>query len=406
MMEKSSRNALFVIALVFLCSVNTFAWDEVGHKLTAYIAWQRLTPEVRERVFKILMSAPEDSDLNTPYDAYNTRSDAVKKLELFMYASKWPDTVKDRSFEVRNKKYNQGNWHYGDIYWKQENGSASRIADFPVPSGLAVSKLAEFEKILGDGSYKDEEKSLALAWFLHVGGDLHNPLHNASRVTKQEPEGDQGGNRFVLAARTPTSFGVNLHSYWDGIIRRVKPRKNDAWDTDYLRPIAKKMIRKYKYNKMKDRLKLSDYKGWNDEGYSLLNEVVYTDELSRGRMPSKKYRKRAYKTAAEQITLAGYRLGETLNSIFGKQEIAKSKCRVIRSVMYPVTKRNLPGKKPRIALLDICPPNRGKVARPTTGVKVDGELIYYEFDIVRLFAGISEAKTFARKNKIFDAQYQ
>ncbi len=309
----------FVFLTVLFFANSALAWDEVGHKLSAYIAWERLTPEVREKVTKILLDAPEDSDLNVHYDAFNSRSEAVKRRELFMFASIWADVIRNRNFEVRYKKYHQGDWHYADIFWKQKNGKAEILEDFPEESGKAVPKLADFEKILRDSSYKPEEKAVALAWFLHVGGDLHNPLHNASRVTELEPKGDQGGNLFVLQKRTENSFGLNLHSYWDGIITRVRTRKNDACDTDYLAPIAGKLMKKYPYSKMQDRLKLNDYKAWNMEGFNYLNETVYAD-VERDEMPSEKYKKRAFNTASEQIALAGYRLGETLNQIFSQTE--------------------------------------------------------------------------------------
>jgi hypothetical protein len=35
-------------------------------------------------------------------------------------------------------------------------------------------------------------------------------------------------------------------------------------------------------------------------------------------MPSDKYKKRAYVISQEQIALAGYRMGQTLNEMFGK----------------------------------------------------------------------------------------
>lgn len=316
------RSVKLLMLLVFICipAVTANAWDEVGHKLTAYIAWQQMTPQAREKVFQILMKAPEDSDLSTPYDAFNSRSAATKKLELFMYASIWPDVIRNRAFEVRYGRYNHSNWHYAKIFWKQDEGKALKINDFPVESGIAVEKLGDFERILRDESLKDDERSVAIAWFLHVGGDLHNPLHNASRVTDLEPEGDQGGNLFVLRPRNDNDFGVNLHGYWDSIIGKVKPRKNDACDLDYLAPIARKIMKKHKLREMSPRLFLGEYTKWNDEGFALLDKVVYTDDLLRGVMPTRKYEKRAFKTASEEIALAGYRLGETMNMIFGGPE--------------------------------------------------------------------------------------
>jgi osmotically-inducible protein OsmY len=314
-----------LVFLIVLCfAPNAFSWGEVGHKISAYIAWERLTPEVREKVFKLLLAAPEDSDLNVMYDAYNSRSEAVKRRELFMFASIWPDFVRNRDFAVRYKNYHQGDWHYADIFWKQENGRAVILENFPEESGKAVPKLAELEKILAGASYKPAEKAVALAWFLHIGGDLHNPLHNASRVTETEPKGDQGGNLFVLRKRTEADYGLNLHSFWDGIIDRVEPRRNDACDTDYIKPIAEKLMKKYPSGKMAERLKPGAYKDWNAESFAFLNGVVYNG-IEREQMPSKKYQKRAYETSAEQIALAGYRLGATLNRIFGGTSEAAEK---------------------------------------------------------------------------------
>ena len=502
-----------VLSICLLITANTaFAWDAVGHKLTTYIAWERMTPEVREKVIKILLDAPEDSDLSVGYDAFNSRSSAIKKRELFMYASIWSDVIRNRKFDVRYKNYHQGNWHYADIFWKQVNGKAVVLVDFPEDSGKAITKLYDFEKILRDSSYKNEEKAIALAWFLHVGGDIHNPVHNASRVTKNSPKGDQGGNRFILRKRSDNQRRLNLHSYWDQIIGKVKPRKKDACDSDYIAPIARKLMRKYPYSKMQNRLQLGDYKKWNLDGFNLLNEVVYKD-LTFEQMPSKKYRKRAFNVASEQTVLAGYRLGDTLNQVFSqKNEVAEkpntktvekknlneksaiaiwekvksvidntqpfkfirvdirdttvilngiianealkqkavdaikkvegvgevidnltvdaslstkiadnelkmsqtvpaktarrdSECKIIRKVLYPVSKRRTPEQKMRIALLDICPPNKGMVARPMTSLKVDDDFVMYEYDVAQVFETEAEAKKYAKENNISDASY-
>lgn len=406
------RFFLFIPLILICISVNSaFAWDEIGHKLSAYIAWEHMNPEVREKVVKILLDAPEDSDLNVHYDLFNSRSDAIKKRELFMYAAIWPDVIRNRDFEVRYKNYNQSNWHYADIFWKQENGQAKILENFPEESGKAIPKLFDFEKILRDPSSKPQEKAIALAWFLHIGGDIHNPVHNASRVTELEPKGDQGGNLYVLQKRTENQRGFNLHSYWDGIIGQVKPRKKDACDADYLSPIARKMMKKHPYSKLQNRLELGDYKVWNMEGFNFLNKVIYAD-ITREQVPSKKYQKRTFNIAREQITLAGYRLGETLNRIFSETRTnpnntskINESCQVIRRVLYPVSKTRKPDQKMRIALLDICPPNKGLVARPMTTIMIDGEPHYYEYDVIKVFETENEAKNYARENAISDVDH-
>lgn len=317
MLKKILVDFLFLFIVTAAAAGSAAAWDETGHKLTTFIAWERMTPAAREQATKILLAAPENSDLSVLYDTFNSRSEAAKKRELFMYASVWSDVVRNRNFPVRFEKYNQSDWHYAAIFWKQENGRAVILENFPEESGKAVPKLYDFEKILRDPTYKPEEKAIALAWFLHVGGDLHNPLHNASRVTETEPKGDQGGNMFVFIPRTENSYGLNLHGFWDSIIGRVKPREGDECDAEYLAPVARSIMKKHGFEKMRNRLKIGDYKAWNTEGFNFLNDFVYTSDLKRNEMPSAKYTKRTFKIAEEQIALAGYRLGETLNRIYG-----------------------------------------------------------------------------------------
>lgn len=324
-MQNFCLKLIVLSVIVSYGSISAFAWDEVGHKLTGIIAWQHMTPEVREKAFKILNSAPENSDLNVLYNRFSPRSERVKKMELFMYATGWSDVIRNRTFKVRHKTYNHGDWHYADIFWKQANGKAVMLENFPEKGGKAIKKLYDFEKIMRSSTYKNEEKAIALAWFLHVGGDIHNPVHNASRVTKLSLKGDRGGNRFMLIPRTENQRGLNLHSYWDSIITRNIRRKNDACDTDYILPIAKKITKKYPYSKLKNDLKLTDYKEWNMEGYKLLNEVVYTPNLVRNKFPPKKYNKKAYKVALKQFALAGYRLGESLNMFFRDKQSKSTK---------------------------------------------------------------------------------
>lgn len=407
-MLKKYLNILVLIAVFTAFSLPISAWDEVGHKTTAYIAWERMTPEVREKVIDILLKAPEDSHLNVIYDDFNTRSEETKKRELFMFASIWSDVIRNRDYKVRYEKYHKGNWHYADIFWKQENGKAEILKDFPEESGKAIPKLYEFENTLRSETASAKKKAIALAWFLHVGGDIHNPLHNASRVTELEPKGDQGGNLFEFVPATEDNpFGLKLHWYWDSIITQNKPRKNNDCDMDYLSSIARMIMQKHPFSRMKNRIDPGDYKDWNIEGFNLLNGVVYKD-ITRGKTPSASYKSRAFTVGQEQIALAGYRLGETLNRIFSgenDQEVTKeipemltNNCRVIRKVLYPISKRRTPDQTMRIALLDICPPNKGMVARPMTTVLVNGEPVMHEFDVIKVFENEKEAAQYASEN--------
>ena len=63
---------------------------------------------------------------------------------------------------------------------------------------MAVDKLQDFDKVIRDASASDKDKAIAIAWIMHLAGDIHQPLHTSARVTDLEPKGDQGGNLFLL----------------------------------------------------------------------------------------------------------------------------------------------------------------------------------------------------------------
>src|SRR5205809_8094500 len=106
-----------------------FAWDEVGHKITAYIAWQRMTPDTRARVIRTLLAAPEDAQLSTFYAGYGSRAEDTRKREFFMLVATWPDIIRDKNFPVRFKNYAHSDWHYADTFWTQQGDKVVLVTD-------------------------------------------------------------------------------------------------------------------------------------------------------------------------------------------------------------------------------------------------------------------------------------
>lgn len=314
-MLKKFVAVLFLINLIL--PLSAFAWDDVGHKTTAYIAWQQLTPQVRERVSKILQEAPEDSNLGA-YFMGDARPLAVRQMEHFMIASTWADIVRDRDFKVRYKNYHKGNWHYSDTFWRVENGQVKIMENPSEEGGKALEKLFEFDKVLRNNAASNADKAIALAWIMHLIGDLHQPLHTSARVTELEPKGDQGGNLFLLTPKdTPRNQQENLHWFWDSIIVRNTPR-GETCDTDFVPKIANPIVKKYTPAKMSSRINAGKFDEWQKESLHLAQTEVFSADLKRYEMPSAKYKKNALQVAQQQIALAGYRMGALLNEIFAQ----------------------------------------------------------------------------------------
>jgi hypothetical protein len=323
-MKKMLVKILLSLAIIAIFVSSLLAWDDTGHKLTTYIAWEQMSPQVREKAIKMLLSAPEDSHLSVFY-LQDSRSAAIKQRELFMIASTWADIVRDKNFKIRFDKYHKSDWHYADTFWNNTNGKVEILKDFAEPKGKAVEQLFAFDKALRDASVSDAEKAIALAWVLHLGGDIHQPLHTSARVTQYDPKGDQGGNLFMLSPKgAKGNDRVSLHWYWDSIVGRNIARQNDACDSAYLPAIAALMTQKYPFAKMQNRLKLGKFDEWQQEGFQIASTKLYPPSLKFGEMPSDIYKKQAFEIAEEQIALAGYRLGEMLNQIFGDRQLIKA----------------------------------------------------------------------------------
>lgn len=419
-MTRSFVKFLLLSILMFVFTLTTFAWDDAGHKLVAYIAWQQMSPEAREKAIKILLSAPEDSDLNalypTPPDLeistypIGARSKAAKQRDYFMIVAYWADIIRDRKLENRYK-YHHGTWHYLDTYWREVNGKVETLPEMDNDKENVVERLFFFDKVLRSDE-KDAEKAIALAWILHLAGDVHQPLHASGRVTDEEPKGDQGGNTFSLSPKdTPRNKQENLHWYWDSIVARNVVRKNDASDAEYLLPIAAKMMKKYPLAKMQSRLEIGRFETWQQESFQVASTKLYPKTLIRYQTPSAAYKKMAFGIAEEQIALAGYRLGTMLNQIFGNQTMAQTDssdnvpCKIIRKVPYPVTQTNPSASKNEIALLNLCPSNKGMVARPMMGMMVNGKIKMFEYDVEKVFKTDKEAREYAEKNGIKDVSF-
>jgi hypothetical protein len=309
------KSALVLAIAVVSMTVHAFAWDDTGHKLTGYIAWSRMTPEVREKVFKILFAAPEDSTIGVLYPTYGNRSQDAKKREYFMLMTTWADLVRERNFKVRMEKYHHSNWHYDDTFWKFEKGKVV-VVPKPDDGGLGLTKLKEFDGVIRSTA-SGADKAVAIAWLQHIIGDLHQPLHTSAKVTDSNPKGDQGGNLFLLTPKgTPRAQQENLHWYWDSIIRRTVPNTKDACDADYLDPIAENLMKLHPYEKVKDRLQPGKYDTWVAESLTLAQTEVFKD-LKWFEMPSDKYNQKALRIAQERLALAGYRMGDLFNEVFG-----------------------------------------------------------------------------------------
>ncbi len=207
------------------------AWNDHGHMLAAVIAWDALSPTTRRQALVLLRAHPrfhEDFQRQRPASIGGS---AAASRWYFAQAATWPDLVRRLPDRVR-ERYHHGRWHYINlpifVSRREQNALGRRLPDNveSTPPARAtddmnaVQAFAYGRRVLADPRAPQRERGLWLAWLLHVGADLHQPLHTSAVFHRPAFDGsDRGGNRLLVDADT------NLHALWDGALGRTR-----AWD--------------------------------------------------------------------------------------------------------------------------------------------------------------------------------
>lgn len=298
------KNSMRLVAAL-LFTIPAFAWNATGHRIIAYIAYERLTPEARARVGQLLREHPDYALLarGTPEDP------ALRARDVFMNAAVWPDTIKgDPRFWDDTRKdahptplipgfpdmKRHTNWHYFDTPYAPDH---AHIEKQPPPNART-----ELPRLLREISHASESvEAYDLPWIEHIAGDVHQPLHCISRFLKSAGKGDAGGNGVFIAPRG------NLHALWDDAAGNDS---SDAYVVKYAAEAIAEHPAPKKIQKNPDK--------WIAEGARIAENSVYTFGLENGtrehpvQLPDS-YVENAHRIARIQVAVAGYRLAAVLN---------------------------------------------------------------------------------------------
>jgi hypothetical protein len=270
------------------------------------IAYENLTPEAKKEVDKLTKQLQRDY----PY------------INHFITTGPWPDDLKAEGIKTFNT------WHYTNI---PLNTSRLALADPPVLD--VVWAVNQMQEVLQADKARPVDKARHLAFLVHFVADLHQPLHSTSVHDNERPGGNIGGNAFRLKGKWR-----NLHALWDdgcGYLSELNDINPYGQDKESLSKKEIKRIRKFSKDLMKEcpkeqfyNIKELDPDFWALEshklavkyGYRGANEIKengYKKWLRPNKEPSELYLKNGQKVVKERLALAGYRLAEILNKIFG-----------------------------------------------------------------------------------------
>lgn len=315
--------ALFCSFFIAILPASALAWGPIGHMSVAYVAYQRLSPAARARVRDLLKLNPDYANWEKQLPPGTSAEDHDRMI--FMMASIWPDDIKgqpqysddgEAEGNLPSGPTSSQNVGYSDLlrhkYWHfiDEPFSPDQTVLPSIPTPNAETQIVAFRAVLSS-SQPDELKSYDLVWLIHLVGDIHQPLHAASRVTQAHPKGDAGGNMVKLFG----DAAPNLHSYWDELAGfDCKYCNNKVPCTNRAMVYAKTL----RAPSEKDASN-TDTAAWVRESFEISRAKVYRDPIGMAEqpytiIPGSPYDLQAYKLAQTRIALAGARLARVLNT--------------------------------------------------------------------------------------------
>lgn len=170
------------LALLGLLSASTaFGWGDLGHSSVGYIAEKHLSPSGKKFIYSIM--GPEPLGISAIF----------------------PDQVRD---DERYKAF--------AVYHFLEIPHGLSFKDIPADRFVARSANTIIEDVprltllhKGKERLNIQQKQILLRYFIHVVGDVHQPLHVGNGL-------DRGGN--YCDVKTVSGQKKNLHSVWDTTI--------------------------------------------------------------------------------------------------------------------------------------------------------------------------------------------
>lgn len=277
---------LFFFALslvVVLLPVNAYSWNAMGHMVIANIAYEQLRPEVREKVDKLV------GNLNTEYP----------EMSSFLNLAYWPDAIRSQHIETFT------HWHFIDLPY---NPDGTPVKADGIDTDNAVWAEQRIQVIVKNQKANPYDRARFLSFLTHIVGDLHQPLHTVTLYSKAHPDGDKGGNLYIIQHENKKA---NTHSLWDSALGTFAGKNGRA--TDHAKELAVTLMQLYPASSFGDRVNDLDAASWAREGFENAKKYVYTTPENAA--PSTEYLTTGRRIAEQQAALAGYRLANLLNSL-------------------------------------------------------------------------------------------
>eukprot|EP00830_Metopus_es_P016059 TRINITY_DN484_c0_g1_i1.p1 TRINITY_DN484_c0_g1~~TRINITY_DN484_c0_g1_i1.p1 ORF type:complete len:326 (+),score=58.29 TRINITY_DN484_c0_g1_i1:67-1044(+) len=290
MASKNTAFAAKVLTLLFffgtLCDIAS-AWSATPHMIMYAIAKKDFKQTTKDKMDK--------------YFGYMKEKDA--NYHNWYELVCWPDDLKGSELGVLD------GWHfYNQAFYdgiKPEDATIIINKEYNVVNSV-VQTLELFKKPDNGVMF---HKSFMLRYFIHMVGDMHQPLHVTSRVSQQHKDGDKGGNLFFIKHNAK-----NLHALWDRMMEKspLVKRPLDQTGINAIESWADTIRKQFTREKLANDLKVKDPWVMAQKMHEIAISEAYGG-IKENTEPSKDYLAFRFETCKKLIALAGYRLADFLN---------------------------------------------------------------------------------------------
>ncbi len=341
-MKRRATARLFVIwMLIAVLMVPSLAmgWWDAGHRIVGLIAYERMSPNQRLRVFNLLKEHPnwDDDFMALMPSSIASADDETKGRWVFGQAAIWPDLIRPNTSPnnpARNK-FHRGDWHFINLplFLRVDDREAlegsievnisDELPQASLPDLLKNKHLNVLQalrlctEVADSEDATREQKAVAICWLFHLVGDTHQPLHGTALFTQHLFEhGDQGGNFIKTVQRG------SLHKFWDGLL-------GDSITFNHARLRAVELLHEEDMAGVADQAAQNlDFASWAKESLDEAKSSAYVAEVRDAILASEEaesqlsaidlsldYRKKAGKVAAKRVLQGGSRLAALLATI-------------------------------------------------------------------------------------------
>jgi hypothetical protein len=291
------------------------AWDARGHELIATMAYARLNPKAQDAVSALAR------EMVNPEQAYDAVTLAC-----------WMDDLRKRTDMPCQGMFLS--WHYIDIGVDPGDPQPSFDPgdDNDVHGNVVQALKRAFVVLQGGTDPYITTKAMACAMTMHLVGDIHQPLHCATKyfISGGRLHSDAGGNKEDVINGPPGDTKFNLHAFWDSAWRAsfdettgcvvVDPayQEEGAHSPENVKALAQSLAQEPP--PAGSNLE-PQFDQWALESHAIARDFVYREltatESKKYCRLSSEYVARGNALARQRLVLAAWRLAALLNRTLG-----------------------------------------------------------------------------------------